>query len=124
MLFTSELYVARFVSLQDRLDEAEPLFQSLLAEEEQIPEGRTRARLHLFYGSHLMRRGLFPEAEQHLLTAVEWLDDIRIGTWDTHPDDVITEFIALYDRWGRPEKAEDYQRLRAELMDSAAHGGS
>ena len=70
MLLMSELYIARFVSLQDRLDEAEPLFQVLLAREEQIPQGRARARVHLFYGSHMVRRGLFPEAEQHLLSCI------------------------------------------------------
>ncbi len=114
VVFVSELYIAHFVSMQGRLDEAEPLFQTLLARETHADRNE-RARLHLFYAGQLTRRGLFPEAEQQLLRTGEFLDDIRKGTWTTHPDDVILGWIELYDAWGKPEKVEEYQRLRAEI---------
>lgn len=114
MALVYELYVAHFVSMQGRIEEAEPMFRSLLARAEQLPEHRARARLHLFYGSHLARRELFQEAEQQLGTAVELVRDIRVGTWNTHPDDIIVGFIALYGAWGKLEKVEEYQRLRGE----------
>jgi len=104
--------------MQDRLDQAEPIFQSL------VFRGRAdrtdRARPHLFYGSHLARCELFQQAEQQLLSAVELVGDIRMGTWDSHPDDIIIEFIALYEPWGKPDKAEEYRRLRAESVGPRA----
>jgi len=119
IVFDSELYTARFVSMQGRLDEAEPLFLSLLDRETQAGR-KDRARLHLFYASQLTRRGLFAEAEQHLATAVGLIEDIRVGTWETHPDDVILGYIELYDAWGKPDKAEEYRRLRAEVIGARA----
>jgi hypothetical protein len=117
MSFTPELYIARFASMQDRLDEAEQMFQSMLGREPDLEPGH-RARLHLFYAGQLVRRGLFDEAEQRLHKVVELRGDVRNGTWTAHPDDVILQFIALYDAWGKPEKVEEYQRLRAEALAS------
>lgn len=117
LAFAADLYVARFVSAQGRLDEAESLFDSLLAREEQVTETRVRARLHKFLGSHLMLRGRFEEAERELLITVAHLDDMRQGTLDTYPDDVVLAFIALYDAWGKPERVGEYQRLRDEVWN-------
>ncbi len=113
--YASELYLARFVSMQDRLEEGEPMFQSLLAQEDQLQENRMRARLHLFYGSHLVRRHLFEQAEEQLMMVVELIEDIRVGPLDSHPDGVIVELVALYERWGKPDKAEEYRRLQKEI---------
>ncbi|MEK6674910.1 MAG: serine/threonine-protein kinase [Planctomycetota bacterium] len=119
LVFGSELYVARFVSMQNRLDEAEPIFESLIARQSQADRDE-RARLHLFFGGHLVRRKNFEVAEQHLITAVELIEDIRLGTWDTHPDDVILGFIDLYEAWNKPDKVEEYQRLRTEVTNTSA----
>jgi serine/threonine protein kinase/tetratricopeptide (TPR) repeat protein len=117
--FLAELYVARFASMQNQLEEAEGIYQSLIAGEEQV--GRAdRARLHAFYGSHLVRRGLFEDAERHLNMAVTLVGDIRVGTWDTHPDDIIIEFIALYEAWEKPDQAEAYRRLRLEVIGESS----
>jgi tetratricopeptide (TPR) repeat protein len=119
MLFAAELYVPRFVSMQGRLDEAEPMFQSLISRQE-AGARFVRARLHLFYGGHLARRGLFEQSEQELLGAAELAGDIRLGTLQTHPDDIILEFIALYDAWGQADRAEEYRQLRLEALDPSA----
>jgi tetratricopeptide (TPR) repeat protein len=119
MLFASELYVARFVSMQGRLDEAEPIFQSLIAREG-TSDRFSRARLHLFYGGQLARRELYEEAEHELSNAVELIGDVRLGTLTSHPDDIILEFIALYDAWGKPDRAEEYRRLRTEVTSALA----
>jgi tetratricopeptide (TPR) repeat protein len=116
MGFTSELYIAMFVSMQGRLDEAEPLFQRMLSREKEVTDARTRARLHSGFGRHLTRRGRFEEAEAELQAAVRCLSDIRLGTWDTHPDDVIMAFIGLYEAWGREEKAREYRSLQGEVL--------
>jgi hypothetical protein len=75
---------------------------------------RVRARLHLFHGSLLWRRGAFEESEAELQAAVDALDDVRLGTIDANPDDVLIEFIALYEAWGKTEKATEYRRLQQE----------
>jgi tetratricopeptide (TPR) repeat protein len=116
--FDSELYVATFVSMQGRLDEAEPLFQALFAREKQVQDSHARARLHLFYGSQLTRRNRFEEAERELESAVNNVGDIRRGTWDTHPDDMILAYITLYKAWGKPERVEEYQQLRQRVLES------
>jgi hypothetical protein len=72
--------------------------------------------LHLFYGAHLMKKGFFEEAEIRLQKAAASLRDIRQGTWDNTPDDVIVEFIALYKAWSKPAKIAEYERLRYEAL--------
>jgi hypothetical protein len=116
MLFNADLYVARFVSLLGRFDEAESLFDSLFAREAQTSDPRIRARLHLFYGSHLAQLRLFDGAEQHLDAAANLLDDVRQGTSNVNRDDVLSEFIALYKAWGKSERAAEYERLRHEVL--------
>ncbi|MCI0366172.1 MAG: serine/threonine-protein kinase [Phycisphaerales bacterium] len=113
MLYEGEVYVARFVSLQGRLDETEALFQALFPRENEL-QSQLRARLHLFYGAYLSQRGLYADAEQELRTAAGALDDFRLGTCRHNPDDVLVELIALYDAWGKPDKADEYRRMRDE----------
>jgi hypothetical protein len=104
--------------MQNRSTEADALFAELLAHEAGVESQFTRARLHLFYGQHLMNLRRFEDAERELETAAKCVGDIRRGTWDTHPDDVIVAFIALYDAWGMPERAREYQRLRDQVIES------
>jgi tetratricopeptide (TPR) repeat protein len=112
MDITAELYVAHFASAQGRLEEAEALFGPLLARAGGIPDRRSRARVYLLHGRHLARRGLFDLAEQDLRHAAGCLNDIREGTWDSYPDDVIAAFIGLYEAWGKAEQAAEYRSLR------------
>jgi hypothetical protein len=120
MLYWADLYIAQFVSLQGRLDEAEPLMQAMLKRENEAESAQSHARLHRCYGSHLIRRGLYQEAETSLNAAVDRLGDVREGTSRIYRDDVITEFIALYEAWGKPEKVKHYQALREEVLHGVA----
>ncbi|MEP0846976.1 MAG: serine/threonine protein kinase [Phycisphaerae bacterium] len=114
--FEAELYIARFVSMQRRFDEADELFQALMDRAGELSHAHVRARLHLFLGQHLALQGRFDEAEQSLRSAAECLDDVRSGTRPTHPDDLLAAFLELYDAWGRPEPARGYARLREEAL--------
>src|SRR5262249_30251462 len=117
LILDAELSIARFVSLQGRMDEADQMFQTLLTREDEARENsQVLARMHLFYGSHLARQSQFEDAERHLQMAAGALDDIRQGTWSILPDDVITEFIALYQAWGKTDKVTEYLRLRDEAL--------
>jgi tetratricopeptide (TPR) repeat protein len=119
--FNAELYIARFVSMQGRLDEAEPLFQSLLARAETEVNDGPQARTHMFYAGQLARKGLFEEAEREMQRAVGLRGgDVRRGTWMAHPDDLLVEFIALYQTWNKPEQAAEYARMRAEMIGGIA----
>jgi len=120
VLIGCELYVARFASMQDRIEEAESIFQSLRPRYEQA-NSMAQARGRLFYSGQLVRRRQFVEAEQELLTAVELTGDVCTGTHYSHPDDIILGFIALYEAWGKPHKAAEYRRLRAEIASLHAN---
>ena len=116
MSLTTEMFVAHFVSMQHRLDDAESMFQSLLMREAELLDApQTRARLHLYFGCHLVRRGLHEQAESELNLAAEVLGDVRRGTFDTHPDDVIRGYIMLYEAWNKPEQVDKYRRMRDDL---------
>ncbi len=113
MRFDAEVWSARFVSLQGRLDAAEALFQSLLIRAERTSLSPTvRARVHLYHGSNLCRLGAFEQAEAQLQAAADLLDDFRMGTRNANPDDVLVEYIALYRAWGKPERAREYEAIR------------
>jgi tetratricopeptide (TPR) repeat protein len=120
MAFDAELYVAHFVSIQNRLEEAASMFDALLAQVEHSADARTRARLHLYYGGHLTRLGQFEQAEAHITTAAELVGDIRIGTWDSHPDDIVRGFITLYEAWNKPDKVQEYAGIREEMLPAHA----
>jgi len=120
MVIGSDIYVAHFVSLQGRIDEAEGLYQSL-QDREDLAGRFERARLHLYYGSHLARKGQYAQAEEQLERCVSILGDIRSGTSAVFRDDVILGYIALYSAWDRPDKVAQYERLREEVdLDRAA----
>ena len=36
------------------------------------------------------------------------------------PDDVIAEFVRLYDDWHKPEQAASYRQLREEVLRDAS----
>jgi hypothetical protein len=119
MLFDADLWVARFIWLQGRDEEASRAFDVLSSQASALPRGRKLARLHLFRGCDLARRELYEDAERELLAAVAALDDYRLGTCLANPDDLLLELIALYDAWGRPEEAERHRR-EWELTEPAA----
>jgi serine/threonine protein kinase len=117
MVLEAQLATARFISLQGRLDEADQMFQALMPREDEAKDDlHVLARMHYCYGGHLVRRGLYEQAVQHLQKATEALGDVRTGTWNAVPDDLIIEFIGLYQAWGKPEKVAEYERLQLEAL--------
>ncbi len=121
MLFVADLSVARFVSLQGRSEEAEALFQALQSRVgETADDNLTRARLRLYYGSHLRTQKRFDASEKEIQAAADTVPDIRQGTCGHNPDDIIVEFIALYDDWGKPEEAVKFREMLATLQAAPA----
>lgn len=114
MMLFAECYLAHFISMGNRLDEAEPMFHALLQREAQFKESAKRARLFLFHGHHLIRRKRFDEARKALMTAADISGDVRNGTYSTHPDDVVLGFIALFEATGDTAGLTEYKRLREE----------
>jgi serine/threonine protein kinase len=122
MVFGPDIYLARFLTLQNRMEEARPIFERWLKDEQSLDVSHNRARLHLFYGGYLIKLRRFEEAEGHLTHATKLMEDHR-STWRQHPDDIYLEFISLYEAWNKPEKAEEYGRLRGEVIIPAkSHG--
>jgi tetratricopeptide (TPR) repeat protein len=117
MTFDGEVWIVRFISLQGRLDEAEAMFQSLILRAETADLiASIRSRLHLFHGSNLRRLGSFDESELEIHRAADLMDDFRMGTRNITPDDILLEFISLYSIWGKPELADEYERMRKETL--------
>ena len=114
-----ESYLAHFVSMSGRVDEAEPLFVRLLANEESLPGPTLRARLQRFYAAHLSRRGLFQEAEGRLQRAVSIYGQAPKGVRDPVPDETLCGFIDLYKAWDRSDKVREFERLREERFGSS-----
>jgi hypothetical protein len=106
--FPYEALLANFISHQQRLDEAESLFQDLFALQ---AEGNITQRvyLNLYYADHLTRRGQFEHAERILQDVMD-TSDLEDVIPIHPPSDLVHGFIALYEAWGKPEKAEEYRR--------------
>jgi hypothetical protein len=121
MVFGPEIYLARFLTLQRRLDEAQPIFERWFDQEQTLDTPHTRARLHLFYAGYLIKRSQFEAAESHLRQAVDIMGHYR-STWRDHPDDIYLEFISLYESWNKPEKADEYRVLRREVIQPSRKG--
>jgi tetratricopeptide (TPR) repeat protein len=109
--FENALFVARFVSMQGRLDEAETIFDSLQPKVEGLADVWVRTRFHIYQGRHLTRRGRFDDAEQALQRALKSSGDIRRGSWVMYPDELILAFIELYEASGKTEEAEAYRQM-------------
>ncbi|GMU38872.1 MAG: serine/threonine-protein kinase [Phycisphaerae bacterium] len=117
---TTEFYVAHFISMQGRLDEADALYNPLLSRIPDLTKGG-EVQAQVLYGSHLVRCGRFEEAERSLLDAVAITGDARRGVGGhVYPDNLLVEFIALYDAWGKPEQAAEYRRLQNEVLKLSA----
>lgn len=116
MNMNTQAYIAAFVSMQGRGEEADKMFSDLAARRNEVLEKRARARLMALYGAHLTRRGRFAEAERELQAAADCLGDIRIGTLDTHPDDVVQMFIDLYTAWGNSAKAAEFVKMQRGML--------
>lgn len=100
---------------------AEPLlkeaFEILIEKRSPIHPITVRAQAAL--GASRLALGRFPEAEADLLGAFGVLSD-RKPLPHRETLDILNDIIELYDRWGRPDQAEQYRRrLPEENGDSA-----
>jgi hypothetical protein len=39
-----------------------------------------------------------------------------MGTRNATPDDILVEYIALYQAWGKPERAREYEVMREQTL--------
>lgn len=115
MAFDAEVYLAHFVSRQERIDQAASMFDSLIANEESVASPQPRARLHLFYGLYLAKLGEFEQAEHEIAIAASCLGDCFPGQWSTCAIDMIYAWIELYDAWDNPARCELRRQVHVEL---------
>lgn len=114
-------YVARFVSLQSRTDEAEELFQELLRQASKNTQvDNAHARLHLFYAKHLRTKQRYADAEHHLQLATSFVASILEGTCQTNPDDIVREYRDLYSDWDRPQEMAKFENMLRNVQYSLA----
>lgn len=95
--------LARFISRQGRLEEADEHFAEILPLESRIDSESLQQRIDLAYGGHLTALGEYEEAEARLLGAHEGM---RSGNILFVP--VRQELARLYEAWGKPELAAEW----------------
>ncbi len=115
----AELFLANFVSMAGRFDEAEALFQPMLVRAQESGESHAQACVNLAYAGHLMRLQKFEESDRCLARCAELTGGITIGTYDGLPDDIVFAYIQLYKGWNRPDKVREYESLRQEAFGIA-----
>jgi hypothetical protein len=114
MLFAAECYLARFISMQGRHDDAEKLFASL-------PRGRCTEQTHSCpFPPAARSSSIARPAIQAGEARDEHSRNLQVmggaGTWATHPDDITLGFIALF-RPPRRHQGDEYQRLARRRGD-------
>jgi len=120
---TYEAYLAHFISSQGRLDEAETMLGPLLQKRSEDLDPLERVRLNAAWAMHLVRRGRMEEAEAVLQTINAEIDIHQIVS-PAFPDEIPALFVNLYRTWGKTAQADDYERIRRELVDRFASGDS
>lgn len=100
-----------------RTAEAEPLFRELVnaADRTLPPDHDYLAIFHGQYGRCLLKMGRYEEAEPHLESSHAALL-AKHGPTHARVQESLGNLTALYDAWGRPEKAEE---LRARFPATA-----
>lgn len=117
--FDARLFVAGFVSMSGRNEEAEKLFETLRSQADVSTNKYAKIDYDLMYARHLTRLGRFDEAEQHLQRCVMARGDIRLGTYDGLPDNIVYAYIQLYKAWKKPDKVREYEQLRENFFGIA-----
>lgn len=109
------IYLARFLSRQGKLDEADEHFGEILAREAELKDEHFFPRIDLAYGGHLAARGDFAGAEARLLSAYDRFK--AAGEWRVP---LHQELIRLYDAWARPADADAWRQRLAGLVPESA----
>jgi tetratricopeptide (TPR) repeat protein len=108
-----QAYLAHFISRQGRIDEAQSMFDALLA---QPPDEAAAApRLSLAYADHLIRLGRFEEAEHKL----HELAGSPVAA-PYFPEEYPGKLLMLYRAWGQDDKVVELQRQHDEIIRMAA----
>jgi tetratricopeptide (TPR) repeat protein len=97
--------LARFISRQGRLDEADHHFAEILPLEPHITSPSLQERIDLAYGGHLVARGEFEAAEARLLGAHQ-----RMGPGNVVVVAVRQELARLYEAWEKPDLAAQWHK--------------
>jgi hypothetical protein len=117
MLDIANLYIARFVSLQGRFAEADALFEALQAREKDFGSPLQRARLRLFLAGHHTLQGRYEQAEAELNACTAIVGDVRLGTLDGTPDDIVLGYVNLYRAWGKADKEAEYRTILEQMRE-------
>ena len=108
------VYLARFLSRQEQLDEATLLIESMLENDADAMALDVMTLLHLTAGEHAMGRRDFETAESHLLRAWDTLE--REGEfYHARTADALKLLIAFYEHMDRTAEADRWRsRLRVQ----------
>ncbi len=114
--------LAKTLEAQGRWDESEPIRRECYegALRTSPPGQRGIAVAQSAYGVCLARLGRFEEGETHVLAAFEALR-AKLGVESRHTQSVLERVIDVYELWGKPDKAAEYDALRiSDLNESPA----
>jgi eukaryotic-like serine/threonine-protein kinase len=116
--------LGRFLLLQKKYSEAEPLLRECRKLAESYPDTWSRFRNQSNLGASLAGQGKYTEAESHLLSGYQGLKEMQstdppgFEEEITERNEQITEagqrIIDLYTAWGKPKEAAKWR----EALDS------
>jgi tetratricopeptide (TPR) repeat protein len=100
-----------------RYDDAAGLFEKTVAGAQQAfgPSHWLTCTIRAGYGRTLMVLERYEEADAHLLQAYEGMVK-RPGPDPTQPAKLLQMLVELYEGWGKPEQAAEYQALLEEAQ--------
>lgn len=115
--FLLEARLAHFISHQaGRSDEAREMFESLMSRAHSMSPDE-HDWLRLYYADHLTLAGEFESAER-LLLKIAPSTNVNPKELRAHPpDDLLYQFQTLYEAWGMPDKAEQFEAQRIQLLE-------
>jgi pentatricopeptide repeat protein len=116
MKLAAEIHLARALSRQGRFDEAEAIFDRLVAAEEEFSWNSDRARLHAYRAGHLAARGRIEEARQAMGRSLELLPGEGRSFLAQEPDDRIVILIAIAEAAGDTAEAERYRAMQRSVL--------
>jgi tetratricopeptide (TPR) repeat protein/tRNA A-37 threonylcarbamoyl transferase component Bud32 len=110
--------LAELLQVQGKLPEAERLFrQTVETAERGLPDGHWRTAIsRCGWGACLTKLEQYDEAETQLLMGYEGLAAV-LGTDHKRTRGAINRLIDLYDAWGKPDKAAEYQAILPDAND-------
>jgi serine/threonine-protein kinase len=118
-LIESQLLMGQILDESGEHSTAEPMLRIVYdIRRKRLPDLHwKRAEVQSSYGACLAALGKFDEAEPHLLAGYQSMKSTR-GDSDTYTNSALQRVVDFYQRWNKPEKADEFRGLLQQAQRS------